>query len=283
MTRARAEIIVTSTGEHTEIGQLSLVLAATAKEPTPLQVQLDQLGKRLGSIALALVGLFAVMEFFRGTALAHIAVDAIALGVAAMPEGLPVVVTVTLALGMRNMARQHAIVKRLASVESLGCTTLICSDKTGTLTLNQMTVSALFYQNQQFAVAGEGYGLTGLISGLTSREANTAGTEASATPIDLEPLMEAVVNCNDSHLTDGKVIGDPMEAALLVLAHKSSVHIGRRVARGTVDVWDTVARFDGLGFSSRSVFVSINFGRKPKTFTGRFKYAAHYLEVVRCV
>ena len=226
VTRGRAEIIVTSTGEHTEIGQLSLVLAATAEEPTPLQVQLDQLGKRLGFIALTLVGLLAVMEYFRGTALAHIAVDAIALGVAAMPEGLPVVVTVTLALGMRNMARQHAIVKRLASVETLGCTTVICSDKTGTLTLNQMTVSAFWYQGQHFAVAGEGYGLTGLISGLTTREGETVQSAASATSMDLEPLMTAVVNCNDSHLTDGKVIGDPMEAALLVLAHKASVPMG---------------------------------------------------------
>ena len=223
VTRGRAEIIVTATGEHTEIGQLSLVLAATAEEPTPLQIQLDRLGKRLGSIALTLVGLLAVMEYFRGTALANIAVDAIALGVAAMPEGLPVVVTVTLALGMRNMARQHAIVKRLASVETLGSTTVICSDKTGTLTLNQMTVSAFWYQGQHFAVAGEGYGLTGTISGLTSPEGDVAQTAASATPVDLQPLMTAVVNCNDSHLTDGKVIGDPMEAALLVLAHKASV------------------------------------------------------------
>ena len=226
VTRGRAEIIVTSTGEHTEIGQLSLVLAATAEELTPLQVQLDKLGKRLGSIALTLVGLLAVLEYFRGTALAHIAVDAIALGVAAMPEGLPVVVTVTLALGMRNMARQHAIVKRLASVETLGCTTVICSDKTGTLTLNQMTVSAFFYQNQHFAVAGEGYGLTGLISGPTGREGNRAQTAASETPMDLQPLMTAVVNCNDSRLTNGEVIGDPMEAALLVLAHKASGLMG---------------------------------------------------------
>ena len=223
VTRGRAEIIVTTTGGHTEIGQLSLVLAATVEEPTPLQIQLDQLGKRLGFIALTLVGLLAVMEYFRGTALANIAVDAIALGVAAMPEGLPVVVTVTLALGMRNMARQHAIVKRLASVETLGCTTVICSDKTGTLTLNQMTVSAFWYQGQHFAVAGEGYGLTGIISCVTSSDGNSAQTVALAAPADLQPLMTAVVNCNDSHLTDGKVIGDPMEAALLVLAHKASV------------------------------------------------------------
>ena len=223
VTRGRAEIIVTSTGEHTEIGQLSLVLAATNEELTPLQIQLDRLGKRLGSIALTLVGLLALMEYFRGTALANIAVDAIALGVAAMPEGLPVVVTVTLALGMRNMARQHAIVKRLASVETLGCTTVICADKTGTLTLNQMTVSALWYQGHQFAVAGEGYGLTGTISAVTSSDGDTAQRIALAAPADLEPLMTAVVNCNDSHLADGKVIGDPMEAALLVLAHKASV------------------------------------------------------------
>ena len=242
VTRGRAEIIVTSTGENTEIGQLSLILAATAEEPTPLQIQLDQLGKRLGFIALTLVGLLAVMEYFRGTALAHIAIDAIALGVAAMPEGLPVVVTVTLALGMRNMARQHAIVKRLASVETLGCTTVICSDKTGTLTLNQMTVSEFWHQGQHFGVAGEGYALTGTISNLNRHEGNTDHTTApetsvtsatsatlltSATSTDLQPLMTAVVNCNDSRLTDGKVIGDPMEAALLVLAYKASVPMKR--------------------------------------------------------
>ena len=221
VTRGRAEIIVTSTGELTEIGQLSLVLAATHEEPTPLQIQLDRLGKRLGFIALTLVGLLALMEYFRGSALANIAVDAIALGVAAMPEGLPVVVTVTLALGMRSMARQHAIVKRLASVETLGCTTVICSDKTGTLTLNQMTVSEFWYQGQHFAVTGEGYEQTGTISGVTSHEGKAAQSTASPPPADLKPLVTAIVNCNDSRLTDGKVIGDPMEAALLVLAHKA--------------------------------------------------------------
>ena len=216
VTRGRAEIIITSTGEHTEMGRLSLELAATTEVPTPLQIQLDGLGKRLGAIALTLVGLLALIEFIRGTELAHIAIDAIALGVAAMPEGLPVVVTVTLALGMRNMARQHAIVKRLASVETLGCTTVICSDKTGTLTLNQMTVCALWYQGQHFAVTGEGYGLSGDIHAAM----DTATASASAVIPNLEPLMTAIVSCNDSHIADGKAIGDPMEAALLVLAHK---------------------------------------------------------------
>ena len=216
VTRGRAEIIITSTGVRTEMGRLSLALAATTEVPTPLQIQLDGLGKRLGAIALTLVGLLALIEYIRGTALAHIAIDAIALGVAAMPEGLPVVVTVTLALGMRNMARQHAIVKRLASVETLGCTTVICSDKTGTLTLNQMTVCTFWYQGQHFAVTGEGYGLTGDIRVAM----DTAAPGVCAVTPDLEPLMTAIVSCNDSHLADGKAIGDPMEAALLVLAHK---------------------------------------------------------------
>ncbi len=213
LTRGRAEMTVTQTGKLTEMGRLSEQLAATSESPTPLQMQLDHLGKRLGGIALALVGLLTVLELLRGTALAHIALDAIALGVAAMPEGLPVVVTVTLALGMRNMARQRAIVKRLASVETLGCTTVICSDKTGTLTLNQMTVRAVFCQSRRFEVTGEGYGFAGEIRGAGD------GRPASG----LKPLLTAVVACNDSHINDGKVIGDPMEAALLVLAHKGGV------------------------------------------------------------
>ncbi len=196
VTRGRAEIIVTSTGVRTEMGRLSLELAATTEVPTPLQIQLDGLGKRLGGIALTLVGLLALIEFIRGTALAHIAIDAIALGVAAMPEGLPVVVTVTLALGMRSMARQHAIVKRLASVETLGCTTVICSDKTGTLTLNQMTVCAFLYQGQPFTVSGDGYGLAGEIGfGM-----GAAPAAVSAVIPNLEPLLTAIVSCNDSHV-----------------------------------------------------------------------------------
>ena len=213
LTRGRAEIIITATGANTEMGRLSQELAATTEVPTPLQLQLDQLGKRLGAIALTLVGLLSILAFLRGTDLAHIALNAIALAVAAMPEGLPVVVTVTLALGMRNMARHHAIVKRLASVETLGCTTVICSDKTGTLTLNQMTARAFFYQGERFDVSGEGYRVTGEIR---------AASEASARP-DLNPLLLPLIACNDSRVDDGKVIGDPMEAALLVLAQKGGV------------------------------------------------------------
>lgn len=213
LTRGRAELLVTSTGASTEMGRLSQELAATEEVATPLQAQLDRLGKRLGAIALTLVGLLSFLEFLRGVELVHIVLDAIALSVAAMPEGLPVVVTVTLALGMHKMARQHAIVKRLASVETLGCTTVICSDKTGTLTLNQMTARTFVYGGRRYDASGEGYRTQGEV------------TLATGQPVvvDLAPLLVPLVACNDSRVDDGRAIGDPMEAALLVLAAKGGV------------------------------------------------------------
>ncbi len=215
LTRGRAELIVTATGTHTEMGRLSEELASTEEPPTPLQIQLDSLGKRLGVIALTLVGLLSFLEWLRGDEFTEIIIAAIALGVAAMPEGLPVVVTVTLALGMHKMARQRAIVKRLASVETLGSTTVICSDKTGTLTLNQMTARDLYYQGQRFVVSGEGY----------SSEGSIQARIAQAQIPDYSPLLVPLVACNDSQVDDGKVIGDPMEAALLILAIKEGVSV----------------------------------------------------------
>ena len=129
---------------QTEMGRLAGMLARTAEAPTPLQLQLDALGKRLAVIAGVVVALIFALGAAARPALVQTAMTAIALAVAAIPEGLPAVVTVTLALGMHRMAKHHAIVKKLAAVETLGCTTVICSDKTGTLTLNQMTARALF-------------------------------------------------------------------------------------------------------------------------------------------
>ena len=225
VTRGRAELVVTATGVRSEMGRLSQELTSTTEVPTPLQIQLDQLGKRLGAIALTLVGLLSFLEVLRGTALVHIVLDAIALAVAAMPEGLPVVVTVTLALGMHKMARQRAIVKRLASVETLGCTTVICSDKTGTLTLNQMTARTFFYGGERFTVTGEGYRPDGAIR---------AEREVATLP-DLTPLLIPLVACNDSRVADGKVIGDPTEAAFVVLAAKGGVAAGQGHPAVTTD------------------------------------------------
>jgi Ca2+-transporting ATPase len=236
LTRGRAELVVTATGIHTEMGRLSEELAATEEPPTPLQIQLDRLGKRLGAIALTLVGLLAFLQLLRGIEVTHIILEAIALGVAAMPEGLPVVVTVTLALGMHKMARQHAIVKRLASVETLGCTTVICSDKTGTLTLNQMTARAFYYQGERFLVSGEGYRPKGTIRAIHDREQMP----------ELSPLLTPLIACNDSHADDGKIVGDPMEAALLVLAAKGGMSpndIARQLPRITEVPFDAAHKF----------------------------------------
>lgn len=236
VTRGRAELLVTATGAQTEMGRLSQELAAAVEPPTPLQIQLDRLGKRLGAIALTLVGLLSFLELLRGTDLAHMILDAIALAVAAMPEGLPVVVTVTLALGMHQMAQQRAIVKRLASVETLGCTTVICSDKTGTLTLNQMTARAFFYQGERFEVAGEGYTPIGAIRALCH----------DLKPCDFAPLLLPLVACNDSRVSDGNVIGDPMEAALLILAAKGGIaqdQIAHRLPRIAEIPFDSAHKF----------------------------------------
>ena len=213
VTRGRGEMIVVATGMQTEMGSLSLQLA-TAREPaSPLQVQLDRLGKRLGTIAVSLVTLLFFLQLMRGEQLAQAILDSIALAVAAMPEGLPAVVTVTLALGMHKLARQRAIVKRLASVETLGCTTVICSDKTGTLTLNQMTVRAALFAGQRLSVTGEGYGSAGEIR----------ADDGSAIRGDLRTLLVPVVACNDSRIHEGRAVGDPTEAALLALAAKGGL------------------------------------------------------------
>ncbi|MGZ8237555.1 MAG: calcium-translocating P-type ATPase, PMCA-type [Methylobacter sp.] len=213
VTRGRAEMLVTATGMATEIGKLASMLSQTEDGDTPLQIQLDSVGKRLALIALGVVVVLFASALWRGEALIETAFTAIALAVAAIPEGLPAVVTVTLALGMHRMAHQRAIVKRLAAVETLGCTTVICTDKTGTLTVNQMTARSLFYKGRNYNVTGEGYQVSGEILPVTDKNA----------PADMSDLLLPLALCNDSELQENKVLGDPMEGALLVLAAKGGM------------------------------------------------------------
>jgi len=210
VTRGRLEAIVTATGMHTEMGRLAGLLAETAEGETPLQRQLDSLGKRLALIACGVVALMFVFGLMRGDPLVQTAMTAIALAVAAIPEGLPAVVTVTLALGMHRMAKRHAIVKKLAAVETLGCTTVICSDKTGTLTLNQMTARALYCHGRRHPVSGEGYGAEGAIEGQSASSA-------------LRGVLLPAALCVDARIRDGQLIGDPTEGALLALAAKAGL------------------------------------------------------------
>jgi Ca2+-transporting ATPase len=214
VTRGRGEMLVTATGMDTEMGRIAGMMRDAPEAMTPLQLQLDRLGKRLAIIAGVVVALIFILTLLQGHPLAAAALTAITLAVAAIPEGLPAVVTLTLALGMRRMAAQRAIVKRLAAVETLGCTTVICSDKTGTLTLNQMTARAVWAGGRSLAVSGEGYGGDGAI---------TAADEGAEPAGDLSSLLVPAAVCNDSRVHDGQLIGDPTEGALVALAHKGGV------------------------------------------------------------
>ncbi|MSP41767.1 MAG: HAD family hydrolase [Alphaproteobacteria bacterium] len=205
--------MVIATGMQTQTGHIAQMMASAETEMTPLQVQLDSVGRRLALLAGAVAVLLLVWGLARGEPLMDTLLTAVALAVAAIPEGLPAVVTVTLAMGMHFMARRQAIVKQLASVETLGCTTVICSDKTGTLTLNQMMVRSFHFLGRRFSVSGVGYEMAGTII-----------TDDGGPLPDLMALLKPAALCTDCAVTDGKVSGDPMEGALLVIAAKGGVN-----------------------------------------------------------
>jgi ATPase, P-type (transporting), HAD superfamily, subfamily IC len=214
VTRGRAEMLVTATGMNTEIGKLAQLLSEPEERTTPLQIQLDSLGKRLILIVLTVIVILFISALWRGEPLIQTAFTTIALAVAAIPEGLPAVVTVTLALGMHRMAHQHAIVKRLTAVETLGCTTVICTDKTGTLTVNQMTARSVFYNNQTYSVSGEGYALEGQIFPPIS-------------PNNLSTLLLPLTLCNNSQLQNGQILGDRWKVHYWCLLPKAGLSVKR--------------------------------------------------------
>jgi P-type Ca2+ transporter type 2C len=203
--RGRGELLVTATGMDTEIGSVAEMLSEAEARPTPLQRQIDVLGRRLALLAGVAVAIVLAVALLQGDTLAEAALDAIALAVAAIPEGLPAVVTLTLAVGTAGMARRNAIVKRLPSVETLGSTDVICTDKTGTLTRNEMSARAFWRAGERHEVTGEGYHTDG---------------EVRPAPDGVGEAMEAMALCNDADIEDGGLVGDPTEGALLVLAAK---------------------------------------------------------------
>ena len=153
----KANAVVVSTGMNTELGRIAGLLERFEAAPTPLQRRLTELGKLLIVACLVIVSVIFALQLIRGGALLEVLVVSISLAVAAVPEGMPAVVTLTLALGVQRMVRRHAIVRKLASVETLGSVTVICSDKTGTLTRNEMTVREIVTGRKQYRVTGVGY------------------------------------------------------------------------------------------------------------------------------
>jgi Ca2+-transporting ATPase len=244
VTYGRGSGIVTATGMDTQLGQIAEMLQTGEEELTPLQIKLDQLGKTLGIVALSVCGFILVYGIIRDTDLGmafqqglpayfaeygetviELVMTAVSLAIAAVPEGLSAVVTVCLALGMQRMVQRNALIRKLPAVETLGSCTTICSDKTGTLTQNQMTVTRGWAGGHEFAVTGEGYAPEGEFSraGAALAPVTDAGTSL---------LLHGMMLCNDAKLeqapdesgkTAWKMIGDPTEGAMVVAAAKAGL------------------------------------------------------------
>ena len=214
VTRGRGELIVTATGMGTEIGHIADLLSNTETDKTPLQKQLDGLSKIIAVIAGIALVLVVILGLLRDESFDTLFITGVALAVAAIPTGLPAVVTALLSLGTREIAKRNAIVKRLPAVETLGSTSVICSDKTGTLTLNKMTARELVIPGQNlFKISGEGYQIDGEIK------------HVGGSRFDLDPYLLPMVLCADAVLDGDSLIGDPTEGALIVLGAKGGLDI----------------------------------------------------------
>jgi Ca2+-transporting ATPase len=231
--------VVNRTGMRTEFGKIAGALQEIEEEKTPLQEEIDRLGKGLGVLTIIVCAVVALVGFLRGVPAIEIFLLGVALAVAAVPEALPAVITIALAIGVRRMASRNALVRRLMSVETLGSTSVICSDKTGTLTRGEMTVRRIYIDNRMIEITGVGYEPEGAFF--------VDGEPIDAKDPDLNLLLRAGARCNDAHLaaSDGSwtVLGDPTEGALLVLAEKGGL---------TSEVLDREAqqRIDEIPFSS---------------------------------
>jgi len=211
--------VVVATAMETQLGRIArLIEAAGAEGKTPLQQKLDAFGRILIWATLGIVALLFGLGFLRRTPPFELFMTSISLAVAAVPEGLPAIVTVALALGVLRMSRRRSLVRKLPAVETLGSTTVICTDKTGTLTLGEMTVRRLYVDGQTYEVTGQGYEPRGEIR----PEGNDAGTASTA---PLQELASILLGCNNSHLQEKEgvwtVIGDPTEGALLAAGLKA--------------------------------------------------------------
>jgi Ca2+-transporting ATPase len=213
VTHGSGVVIVTATGGETQVGRIAHMLTTTATEETPLTRQMNTLTLWIiGAAGLTMVVMF-VLGYSRGLTAEALFVSAVALAISAVPEALPTVVQVVLSTGSLQLARRKAIVKDLPSVETLGFTSAINSDKTGTLTMNQMTAVEVLTPTDRYAISGTGYGLDGKVT-------RSAGSTDS-----LDGAILPYLVANDAKLVNGVVVGDPTEGALLVLAFKAGLNI----------------------------------------------------------
>lgn len=225
VTHGRGKGIAVNTGKNTEIGKIAEMIQTTSEEATPLQRKLADTGKILGIASLVICGVIFVIGLIRGIPVLEMFMTAVSLAVAAIPEGLPAVITIVLAIGMQRMVKRHVIVKKLHAVETLGSVTVICSDKTGTLTQNEMTVTKIYTNRKFYDVSGEGYNPEGKFY-LDGVEVNPIED------VNLRQLLTIGLLCNDAKLEETvaneekkwRIIGDPTEGAIVVAAAKGGMY-----------------------------------------------------------
>ncbi len=244
VTSGSATAVVVATGQATELGRISTLLGEAADLQTPLTKALAVIGKYITVGILLISAALLGVGLVRGYAVSEAIVVAITLAVAAIPEGLPAIVTIALAIGVQRMAARRAVIRKLPAVETLGSTTVICSDKTGTLTRNEMTVQALWTSTGRYALSGVGYAPQGALT--------RDGRRLESPPPDVCELLRAGALCNDAGLQcregQWEMTGDPTEAALLVAAEKAGMSMdGVRAAH---------PRVDAIPFDSESQFMA---------------------------
>ena len=234
VTYGRGKGLVIGTGMQTEFGKIAGIIKEIEEEDTPLKKKLNGLAKQLGWGTMAIIAVLFAIGLFEGRPWLEMFITSVSLGVAAIPEGLPAVITITLALGVQQMAKANALVRRMPAVEALGSATVICSDKTGTLTRNEMVAERVYVNGRMLEVSGTGYELEGKLL-FEGREVRLGEDR------ELTGLLEAANNCNDASIagTNGTIsaVGDPTELALIALARKGGAK-------------EKMSRLDEVPFSS---------------------------------
>lgn len=252
----RGEARIIATGMNTQMGKIAGMISEIQEEPTPLQKRLDELGKIIAVGCLIICAVVAFAGFLRGEPVMNMLLTGVSLAVAAVPEGLPAIVTISLALAVGRMVKRKSLIRKLHAVETLGCADVICSDKTGTLTENKMTVQRIFVSDEEIEVTGSGYRKSGKFM-MDGKLINPKGHEAG------KRLLEVCALCNNAAIRaeqggkglfkeDGgsyAILGDPTEAALLIMAAKAGVT--------QQSLADEYRRVDEIPFDSKRKLMSI--------------------------
>ena len=260
VTRGTATVVVTATGSSTEIGRIADMVSSTQRQHSPLQKELDGMTKIFGSVAWLAVGVIAIFGIARSQNRDTVLLLCISTAIASIPVGLPTFVQAMLSSGAQRLAESKAVVKSLADVETLGGTTVINSDKTGTLTLNEMTATTMLAGGDWFEVQGGGYRKTGAILGV-----------AGAEPPDFSRLALGLTLCSDATVADDEsIIGDPTEAALVVLAAKMSADAER--------TRNSLARRAEVPFDSEYKFMA-TFHDRPSWLSAGLLQDQHFMTV----